>query len=93
LQANLQAEIARLKRELSSAPKSVDAEALHKAEEAGYRRGYDQGLAAMRTVNERMLKQAKLAIAGLATFRRKISTGCNGARIGWKAESCKVVRI
>jgi hypothetical protein len=49
-----------LKRELAAAPKEVDTKALHKAEEAGYRRGYDQGVAAMLTVNERMLEQAKL---------------------------------
>jgi DNA invertase Pin-like site-specific DNA recombinase len=49
--ATLKAEIARLKQELAAAPKEVDTEALHKAEEAGYRRGYDQGVAAMLTVS------------------------------------------
>jgi hypothetical protein len=66
--AALKAEIARLKRELSSAPTVVDAEALHEAEEAGYRRGYDQGVAAMRSVNERMQKQTQLAIDDLAAI-------------------------
>jgi hypothetical protein len=31
--------------------------------------------------------------ARLATFRRKIRTGCNGARIGRNAEICEVERI
>jgi hypothetical protein len=54
----LKAEIARLQRELSSAPKVVDVETLRKAEEAGYQRGYDKGVAAARTVKERMLERA-----------------------------------
>jgi hypothetical protein len=66
--AALKAEIARLKRELAAAPKEVDTETLRKAEEAGYQRGYDEGVAAARTVKERMLEQAKLAIADLATI-------------------------
>jgi hypothetical protein len=66
--AVLKAEIARLKRELAAAPEEVDTETLHKAEEAGYQRGYDEGVAAARTVKERMLERAKLAIADLATI-------------------------
>jgi hypothetical protein len=62
--AVLKAEITRLKRELAAAaPKGGHMEALRKAEEAGYRRGYDQGVAAMLTVNEAMLEQATVAIA------------------------------
>ena len=67
--AALKAEIARLKRELAqcntAAAPRPDAEALLKAEEAGYRRGYDRGVAAMLTVNEAMLEQATVAIADL----------------------------
>jgi hypothetical protein len=66
--AVLKAEIARLKRELSSATKVIDVETLRKAEEAGYQRGYDEGVATARTVKERMLEQAKLAIADLVTI-------------------------
>ena len=64
--AALKAEVAWLKRELSSSPKVVDADALRKAEEAAYRRGYDEGVATMLTVNEPMLEQAMAAIADLA---------------------------